>query len=215
LLRQQTDRSGRVLFENSLARLHYRGHFAGLYALTSDREFIGGPYPLTDFAGAWDEYALGAGYGRHTPHAMLDLLNAFNVRWMLCHSKGCRAAMGTLSGVRELTTFGPVVAYGRGSSPGFVAHGHAGIVDRCINRLELSEVSGSPLILRYHWVPGLVSLPTGRVEPVRLVAGARPFIAIHDAAQSHLTLRIGAGSGLPCAARGSRAFFPGLAGSSS
>lgn len=201
-LRQQTDRSGRVLFENSLARLHDRGHVAGLYALASDREFIGGPYPFTDFASAWDGHAFGAAYEQHSPQAMRELLDAFNVRWMLCHSKGCRAAMAALPGVQELASFGPVVAYARGAHPGFVVQGNARIVDRCINRLELAEVSGSPLILRYHWVPGLVSLPAGRVEPVQLVAGARPFIAIHDAPQANLTLRVGAGPGRPCASRG-------------
>ena len=214
-LRQHTDPSGRVLFENSLARVHDRGHFAGLYALASDREFIGGPYPFTDFASSWDDHAFGAGYGDHPPQAMVDLLDAFNVRWMLCHSEGCRTAMATLPGVQELAVLGPVVAYGRSSSPGFVVQGHARIAGRCINRLELADVSGSPLILRYHWVPGLVSLPAGRVEPVQLVAGARPFIAIYDAPQPRLTLRVGAKPGLPCAARVGHAFSAGLTGSSS
>ncbi|HRL76426.1 MAG TPA: hypothetical protein PK440_05380 [Candidatus Accumulibacter phosphatis] len=204
-LRQHTDRSARVLFENSLGRVHDRGHQAGLYALASDREFIGGPYPFTDFASAWDRYVFGSAHDRHSPQAMTDMLDAFNVRWMLCHSQGCRAAMSALPGVQELAVLGPVVAYGRTSSPGFVVRGQARIVDRCINRLELADVSGSPLILRYHWVPGLVSLPAGRVEPVQLVAGARPFVAIHDAPPSRLTLRVGTKPGLPCDARVGRA----------
>ena len=195
-LRQNTDRSARVFVELSLARVHDGAHMAGRYALAADRELIGGPYPYMDFASAWDNFAFGKSYGEHTPGGLAVLLDAYNVRWMICHSAECRAAMTALPGVIELAVIGPLVAYGRASSPGFVVQGQA-ITASCVNRIEFTAASGTPLVLRYHWAPGLVSLPSGRVEPVELVPGARPFIAIHDP-PAKFSLRIGVGAGLPC-----------------
>ena len=53
-LEKNTDDSGRVLFEVSLGRLHDGSRMAGYYAYTSQREFIGGPYPFQHFATFWD-----------------------------------------------------------------------------------------------------------------------------------------------------------------
>lgn len=91
-LATQTDASARVFFELSLARVHDGGHMAGLYALASNREFIGGPYPFTDFASAWDDFAFGKPYAEHSPEQLNAFLDAYNIRWMLCHSAACRAA---------------------------------------------------------------------------------------------------------------------------
>jgi hypothetical protein len=55
-------------------------------------------------------------------------------------------------------------------------------------------------VLRYHWVPGLVSVPPSRVQPVELVSGVPPFIAILNPPPT-LVLRIGNGPGVPCEAR--------------
>jgi hypothetical protein len=196
----QTDASARVFFELSLARVHDGGHMAGLYALASNREFIGGPYPFTDFASAWDDFAFGKPYAEHSPEQLNAFLDAYNIRWMLCHSTACRAAMAALPGVDKLADLGPVTAFVRAASPGFVVHGSARVVERCINRVTLADAAGSPLILRYHWVPGLVSVPPARIEAVDIVPGARPFIAIHDPPPD-LTLRVGDGPGQACDAR--------------
>ena len=111
--------------------------------------------------------------------------------------------MSALPGATAMAVIGPVTAYVRDSSPGFVVQGRARITARCINRLELQGAVGAPLVLRYHWVPGLVTVPAARVEALNLVAGARPFIAIHDP-PAEFILRVGAGSGVPCESRPGR-----------
>jgi len=200
-LRSRTDQNARVFFENSLGRVHDRGHMAGLYAWTADREFIGGPYPFTDFASAWDGYAFGRSYEELAPAALAPLLDAYNVRWMLCHSGPCKQAMSALPDVQAVGTWESVTAFERTKAPGFVAEGRARIATRCVNRIDLADVEGPRLVLRYHWVPGLVGWPEVTIEPVELVPGARPFISVRHPPRQ-LTLRMGTGAGVPCEARG-------------
>lgn len=199
-LREHTDPHGRIFFETSLARVHDGAHIAGVLALRADREFIGGPYPGVDFASAWDDKAFGTRLEALSASALESRLDAYNVRWMLCHRDACRRAMLGLPGVRRVADIGPVTAFEREASPGWVVQGGATVVARCHNRLELEGVTGERLVLRYHWVPDLRSLEGGRVEPEPLVAGARPFVAVVNP-PARLTLRRGDGDGLPCAQR--------------
>lgn len=199
-LQEQTDRSGRVLFENSLARIHDGAHIAGLLALRGDRELIGGAYPGVDVANAWDDVAFGQPLASFSPTALAERLDAYNVRWILCHRDTCRQAMSRLPGVAKVADLGPVTAFKRAAVPGWVAEGVARVQARCHNRLELDGVQGDRVVLRYHWVPGLRSLEGGEVKPVDLVPGARPFVAI-DHPPSRVTLRRGTGDGLPCERR--------------
>ena len=196
-LRDHTDPMSRVFFEVSLGRVHDAAHVAGWLAWASDREFIGGPYPYGDFASAWDGLAFGQALAGRSSTAVGELLDIYNVGWVMCHSSDCKAAMAAVPGHQTLATFGPVTAYRRAAPPGFVLEGQATVLARCINRLELGAVAPTRLVLRYHWVPGLVAVPATRIEPVSLVPGARPFIAIHNP-PPNLVLRIGAGEGLPC-----------------
>jgi len=199
-LRANTHREGRVLFETSLGRVHDRAHMAGVIALLSDREFIGGPYPGTDFASAWDGVAFGGEIERFTPEQLEVLLDAYNVGWILCHTKHCAQAASRVPGVTEGPVLGPVTAYTRSALPGLVVRGQAHLVDRCADRLELDAVSGPTLVLRYHWIPGLRSLTGGRVEPIELVPGARPFVAVHDP-PTKLVLSTARQDGASCVAR--------------
>lgn len=196
-LMDKTNPEARVLFETSMARVHDGAHMAGFYGLASGREFIGGAYPHMDFASAWDGFALGGLHQGRTTEALTRLLDAYNVKWMMCHSVSCKAAMRAQPDAIEVASFGPVVAFERRAAPGYVVQGTGGVVERCVNRVQIEGASGSPLVLRYHWVPGLRSEPSGRVEPVDLVPGARPFVAIHDP-PANLVLRIGDGAGRPC-----------------
>ena len=199
-LQQRTQPGARVLFETSMARVHDGAHMAGLYALAASREFVGGPYPHMDFASAWDGFAMGARYEQRTPQALASLLDTYNVRWMLCHSASCKQAMRALPLTSEVAQLGPVSAFERASSPGYVIQGTGRVVQSCINRVEIVDASGSPLVLRYHWVPGLRSEPSGRVVPVPLLDGARPFVAIHDP-PPNLVLKLGPGPGRRCESR--------------
>lgn len=199
-LQEQTDPSGRVLFENSLGRVHDGGHIAGMLAWRSGRELIGGPYPFAGVANAWDGVAFGQDLARAAPPALAAWLDAYNVRWMLCHSATCRQAMAALAGVQQVGAWGPVTAFARAGSPGFVAEGQARVSARCTNRVEFEDVQGDRVTLRYQWVPGLQAVPGGTVQPVTLHPDAPPFVAVIDP-PARFALRWGPGPGVACGLR--------------
>lgn len=193
-LKNNTDRSSRIFFEMSLGRKHDGGHLAALYASDADREFIGGPYPFIDFANTWDATAFRKPLNEFSVADLNRLLDAYNVGWMVCHSEACKTSMKKPAGHVTASEFGPVTVFRRSSTPGFVARGEARIVNRCDNRLEVASTgtrtgmpmaasahSTGPIVLRYHWVPGLKIYPSGVVKAIDLVPGARPFILVEDA----------------------------------
>jgi hypothetical protein len=199
-LRRASDDDSRVYFENSFARVHDGGHVAGMVALRSGRSLIGGPYPFTLFATAWDESAFQRVVTALEPERLSAWLDAYNVRWVLCHSPGCKTAMSRLREARVPVEFGVVTAFERSPIPGYVVQGAARVTAQCTNRVEVDHAKGARIVLRFQWVPGLRAVPSGRVSPVTLDPDLPPFVAIDDAPQG-FALRLGAGDGIPCASR--------------
>jgi hypothetical protein len=65
-----------------------------------------------------------------------------------------------------------------------------GKVKAQFNRLVLAELTGNPIILKYHWVAGLKSEPAVKIEPAHLADDPIPFMKIIDPPPT-MTLRIG------------------------
>lgn len=199
-LQQHTDNSARVYFETSLGRIHDRGHMAGLYALAANREFIGGPYPFTDFANAWDATAFGQALSALSTSALAKHLDLYNVKWMLCHSSACRQAMTALPGVSQVADLGLVTAYERPIQGNYFASGAGRVLRRCFNLVELETEGTGEMVLKYHWVPGMVSMPPATIERRDLLPGARPFIVLRDPPR-HLVLTTGDPTAAKCSTR--------------
>ena len=201
LLRERTDRSARVFFETSLARVLDGAHVAGYYALASDREFIGGPYPYNGFVNAWDNFAFGRRLSDFPTAELVRHLDLYNVRWMVCHSAACRQAMSAIPGARSLAEAGPVTLLERPLNSSYFIAGTGSIDARCLNRLELSTPAGTPeVVLKYHWVDGLAATPPARIEPRWMPGIPRPFIAVIGPPSKFL-IGLGLTDGPACAAR--------------
>jgi hypothetical protein len=65
-----------------------------------------------------------------------------------------------------------------------------GKLKAAFNRLELSELSGNEVVLKYHWVEGLRGTPAVKIIPVELSDDPIPFIKLIDP-PPRLTLRTG------------------------
>lgn len=201
LLKQRTDRSARVFFETSLARVLDGTHVAGFYALAADRELIGGPYPYNGFVNAWDNFAFGRRISDFPTAELVRHLDLYNVRWMVCHSAACRQAMAAITGTRSLAEVGPVTLLERPMTPSYVMAGAGSVDARCLNRLELSTPAGTPeVVLKYHWVDGLVATPPARIEPRWMPGIPRPFIAVIGPPPK-FSIGLGRRDGPACAAR--------------
>ena len=193
-LRAHTTDQGRVLFETSLGRVHGGGHVAGLVALKSGRELIGAGYPFSlPEVSFWDRSAFGRPIGEVTPEQLWQGLELYNVGWVAAHSKELKQAMAALPRARAVADIGPVRMYQLDRPLSFVAAGQARIAGRGVNRLELAEAAGAPggeLVLRYHWLPGLVASNGAVVEPAPSLPGFPPFIRVRNPPAS-FTLSLG------------------------
>jgi hypothetical protein len=58
------------------------------------------------------------------------------------------------------------------------------------NRLELSELTGREVILKYHWIEGLTASPPVTIEAVKMLDDPIPFIKLVRPPSS-VSLRIG------------------------
>jgi hypothetical protein len=177
-IRTNTDPSARIYFETSLGRVHDHAHMAGIYSLHTGREFIGGPYPFTDFASAWDGFGFGRPLRNIPPAELTSLLDRYNVRWMVCHSADCRSAMEAVSDATRVEVIAPVSIYARRSTSSYFLEGAGTVRSRCINRLDVELASAGDVVLKYHWTPGLVAEPEARIEPRFVGDDPRPFIAV-------------------------------------
>jgi len=55
-----------------------------------------------------------------------------------------------------------------------------GEVKASLNRLEVSEVKGNEVILKYHWAEGLIGTPVVKIVPVKIGDDPIPFIKVID-----------------------------------
>src|SRR6185503_9079142 len=90
-LKRRTTADSRVLFETSNARIHDQGHMAGYYAYSSQREFIGGPYPQMLVVSAWDGFAFGKPIADIPTARMAEYLSAYNIGAIVVHSDAARS----------------------------------------------------------------------------------------------------------------------------
>lgn len=65
-----------------------------------------------------------------------------------------------------------------------------GKVKASLNRLDLSELKGKEIVLKYHWTEGLAASPPARIVPVQISDDPIPFIKIIEPPAA-FTLKIG------------------------
>jgi hypothetical protein len=184
-LRAETSDEGRILFETSLARIHGGGHAAGLLALGSQREFVGGAYPyaLPDVS-FWDHAAFGApigsAAGSEFDAQLASRLAVLNVGWAVVHSPELVQALGRYGKAEQVGELGPLKLFKINQPLSYVQSGHARVTSRSFNRVEFADAQGDQLVLRYLWVPGMVTVPPAKLEPTIVAPGFPPLVRVFN-----------------------------------
>lgn len=188
-LRSQTDPSARVMLELSHARIHDGGHMAGYLAAQSNREFIGGAYPYTHFANFWDNWMFGQPIDALPVSRFREYLELYNIGWILVHSDSARNYLAGVPDVLLVSTTGPLAFYRVQMNHTFFLQGSGAVTARAMNRLEISNLEGDTIALKYHYVPGIRSDPPARIDGIRMLDDPEPFIRITQP-PAHTTLRL-------------------------
>ncbi len=174
-----TSADGRIIFETSLARIHGGGHVAGLIALKTGREFVGAAYPYSlPAVSVWDHMAFGRPVGDLTKADWSRAFDMYNVGWVIAHSSELKQAMDALPAAKAVAKFDKIQIYKIDRLLSFMQASSGRIAARSFNRVDVAGASGSQVVLKYHWLPGLVTNPPRTIEPVQLAPDFPPFIRI-------------------------------------
>ena len=179
-LKENTSPAGRVLFEQSLGRVHDGAHLAGYLASQSRREFIGGPYPYFFFASAWDGWAFGAPIAAIPHDRFRDYLRLYNIGWIVVHSRETIEYLGAVAGVRPVEKIGQLQAYKVDQDLTYFLEG-SGTIDAASSNwivVTIDKPGNDGVTLKYHYVPGLRASDGSELRPVFLMDDPRPFINI-------------------------------------
>lgn len=177
-LRQDTTASARVMFELSHARVHDDAHMAGYLAVQSEREFIGGAYPYTHFANVWDHWMLGRSLDAMPVAQFQAYLELYNIGWILAHSEALKRYLAGVPNVAAVSSREPLALYRVSIEHTFFAQGTGKVRARAVNRIDLADLQGDVVVLKYHYVPGLRTEPAVPVDGIRLLDDPEPFIRL-------------------------------------
>ncbi len=195
-IKQDTPADGRVLFEESGDETGFA--YDGMYLSSfiphwTGRELIGGPINLYNDRHHFAEFHSGKFLKKDirnlTDDAIRNYFRLYNIGAVVAFYP---ASVQRIQSVPGLVTSdrraGPAHLMKVNQPLTWFLQGE-GRVKASLNRLDLSEIKGKEIVLKYHWTEGLVASPPARIVPVKIYDDPIPFIKIIDPPAA-LTLHI-------------------------
>jgi len=194
---RETPSDARVLFEESgdETGFIYDGiYLSALVPHLTGRQLIGGPINLYNDRHHFAEFHSGQMFKKDvrtlTDDELLAYLRLYNIGAVVAFHPASLQRLQAIPGLVTLEQrIGPVHLMKVNQPLTWFVAGE-GKVKAGLNRLELSEITGDEVILKYHWVEGLTASPSTRIEPVKMLDDPIPFIKL-IAPPSSVSLRIG------------------------
>jgi uncharacterized membrane protein len=194
---RQAPAEGRVLFEESgdeTGFVHDGVYLSNFVALGSGRQLIGGPINLYNDRHHFADFHSGKLFkrdiGAFSDAELQNYLSLYNIGAIAAFHPASLQRLTAIPGLATLDQrIGPVHLLKVNQPLTWFVQGQGKVKAR-FNRLELTELTGNPIILKYHWVAGLKSEPAAKIEPAQLADDPIPFIKIIDPPPT-MTLRVG------------------------
>jgi hypothetical protein len=153
---------------------------AGYYAFSSQREFIGGAYPKQLFASSWDGFMFGKPIAQISTERMAEYFAVYNIGAIVVHSEAAKNYFDAMPGVRFDADHGILRAYLVDGEHSYFLKGSGHVQERGHNHVLITDIKGPELVLKYHYVPGLVTDPPTLIQGIRLLDDPKPFVRIVD-----------------------------------
>ncbi|HSE84803.1 MAG TPA: hypothetical protein VLJ79_01125 [Candidatus Binatia bacterium] len=195
-IKQETAAGGRVLFEESGDETGFV--YDGMYLSSfiphwTDRELIGGPINLYNDRHHFAEFHSGKLLKKEihalTDDAIRNYFRLYNIGAVVAFHPDSIQRLQSVPGLVTLDRrVGPVHLMRVNQPLSWFLQGE-GKVKASLNRLDLSELKGKEVVLKYHWAKGLSASPPARIVPVKIYDDPIPFIKIIEPPAA-LTLRI-------------------------
>jgi len=193
---RETPPEGRILFEESgdeTGFVHDGMYLSSFLPYLTGRQIIGGPINLYNDRHHFAEFHSGKLFKRDisTLHddELRNYLQLYNIGAVVTFHP---ASIDKLLSIPGLVTvdqrIGPVQLMKVNQPLSWFVEGE-GKVQVGANRLELRDLKGNPIVLKYHWVEGLAATPHANILPLKLGDDPIPFIKIVNSPRV-LTLRV-------------------------
>lgn len=196
-IKKEAPVEGRVLFEESgdETGFVYDGMYLSAFIpYWTGRELIGGPINLYNDRHHFAEFHSGKflkkDIERLTDDAIRNYFRLYNIGAVVAFHPASVQRLQSVPGLVTLDRrIGPVHLMRVNQPLSWFLQGE-GKVKASLNRLELSELKGKEIILKYHWTEGLSASPPARITPIKVYDDPIPFIKISEPPAA-LILRIG------------------------
>ena len=195
-VQQNTPEEARVLFEESgdETGFVYDGmYLSSLIPHWSGRQLIGGPINLYNDRHDFAEFHSGRLFGRDiqafTDQEVRNYLRLYNIGAVVAFYPASLKRLRSIPGLVTLDRrVGPVHLMRVNQPPDWFLQGEGQVIAK-LNRLEVSTRGANEVVLKYHWLDGLVSNPPSTIIPVKMYDDPIPFIRLVDPPRS-FTLRV-------------------------
>jgi hypothetical protein len=193
----ETPADARLLFEESgdETGFVYDGvYLSSLLPNLTGRQLIGGPINLYNDRHHFAEFHSGRIFQKDiqslSDSELRSYLRLYNIGAIIAFHPASLQRLGSIPGLVTVEQrIGPLYLMKVNQPLSWFIAGE-GAVKAGFNRLELAQLKGNEVILKYHWVRGLNAIPSTRIEPVRMADDPIPFIKL-TAPPTEVTLRVG------------------------
>ena len=180
-----TPADARVLFEESgdeTGFVYDRVYLSSLVPYLTGRQLIGGPINLYNDRHHFAEFHSGKIFKKEiqtlTDKELGNYLQLYNIGAVVAFHPASIQRLQAIPGLVTLEQrIGPVHLMRVHQPLTWFVQGE-GKLKAELNRLELSELKGSEIILKFHWVDGLTTHPLTKLERVDLADDPIPFIKL-------------------------------------
>jgi hypothetical protein len=190
-VQQTTPDEARVLFEESGDETGFV--YDGMYLSSfiphwSGRELIGGPINLYNDRHHFAEFHSGRLFGREiqafTDDEIKKYFRLYNIGAVVAFHPASLKRLRSIPGLITLDRrIGPVHLMRVNQPADWFIQGRGQVMAK-LNRLEVSTGGATEVVLKYHWLDGLVSNPAATIVPVKIYDDPIPFIKVIDPPRS-------------------------------
>ena len=182
---KETPVGARVLFEESgdeTGFVYDGAYLSSLLPRLTGRQFIGGPINLYNDRHHFAEFHSGQIFKKDiqglSDAALRNYLQLYNIGAIVAfHPASIRRLQAAADWITLEQRIGPVHLIKVRQPLSWFVKGE-GKVKAEWNRLELSDLRGNEVVLKYHWVNGLTASPPTQIEAMKLADDPIPFIKL-------------------------------------
>lgn len=186
-LRENTDRTGRILHEETNRKTHqyYGSHTPAWIPYYAERELAGSPAPHALLKHNFLRFI--AGTFRGQPIQRIDegrlssYFSLYNVRWVLCWKRSTVRFFDRLPIATRIGEFDKFTLYRIEIPPSWFLRG-SGRAEVRGHRIILRDIEpeSGVVAIKYHWLESLRTDPPRTIEPLHALDDPIPFISVKD-----------------------------------